>query len=112
MQRPPGRRGIWIIALALVAACVIGCCGVIVGAAITHGFDRGDHSRSRPWGDERGPGRDGGRDDGRFGPGGDRVPFGGGNGPRERRPGRPTPVPPTPATPATPAPPPSATPTA
>jgi hypothetical protein len=102
-RRLPGRLGVWVAALALVAACVIGGCGFIAGAVVSHGFGERGVSRDDHWGPQRQRG-----DNGEYGPGD-------GRGPNHRR-GRltPTPVPsgtvtPTPTRPSTPSPAPSPT---
>jgi hypothetical protein len=108
-RRLPGHLGIWIAGLALVSACVIGSCGFIAGALVSHGFgERGGSSGDR-WGNEQqrgGDEGDGGQKNGEYGPGDGRPP-------RHER--GTTPVPsrtatPTPAQPSTPAP--AASPTA
>jgi hypothetical protein len=83
-RRLPGRPKIWLAALALVAACVIGCGGFIAGAVASHGVGEHGTSRDVRWGNDRqrgDHGRDNGREDGRhgqFGPGDER-------GPKQRR---------------------------
>lgn len=71
-RRLPGHLGLWVAALALVGACVIGCGGFVAGVVVSHGF-----------GDGRGVGRVGHRDprqpggrlrNGPYGPGWQRGP--------------------------------------
>jgi hypothetical protein len=99
-RRLPGRPWIWLAALALVAACVIGCCGFVAGAVVSHGGEHGI-SRNDRWGNDRHRGDDGG-DNGR-----ERGP--------ERRPGKIAPPPAPPGTvvptPAVPTPPQTSAPT-
>lgn len=109
-RRLPGHLGIWIAGLALVSACVIGSCGFIAGAVVSHGFGEHGGSSGDRWGNEQQRGGDeGGQNNGEYGPGDGR--------PQKHRRGTtaPTPVPPrtvtpTPAQPSTP--PPAASPTA
>jgi hypothetical protein len=102
-RRLPGHLGIWVAGLALVAACVIGSCGFIAGAVVSHGFGEHGGSSGDRWGNERqrgGYGPGGGQDNGEYGPGDERAP-------KQRRgktPPTPVPsptVPPTPAQPST-----------
>jgi hypothetical protein len=52
-NRLPGRPGLWLAALALVAACLIGLAGVAVGTVISHGSGDGDRG-GNGWRDDRG----------------------------------------------------------
>jgi hypothetical protein len=59
VHRLPGPIGVWLAAVALVAACLIGCGGFALGAVVSHGFRDGGYSREdrgghhRRYGDER-----------------------------------------------------------
>jgi hypothetical protein len=100
LRQLPGRPAIWLAAVALVAACLIGCSGIAIGAALTGFGDRGGHSREGGWGDERGSG-DGQDGEHKRGDDEDRTPA-----PSPSVSPKPT------ATPTTPAPTPTASPTA
>jgi hypothetical protein len=50
LSRLPGRLSIWVAAAALLAGCVVGSCGFVAGALVSHGFgerDFGDRGVSR-----------------------------------------------------------------
>jgi hypothetical protein len=104
LRRPGGRSGILIGVAALLAACLIGCGGALIGFAIGAHHDGGGNSRF----DDRGPGGFGPRERGdNGGPGGHRFsrPFDGGPGGRRQ-----VPAPPAPPGPAAPSPAPTASP--